>query len=124
MKYRMLLGLSLFFLANFSDAADSLCQQKEQGIEHEIELAKKHNNQRRVNGLQRALTESKVDCTDKKLQVQHQQKIVSQQHKLAERQKELDKEKADGDDNKKIAKREQKLQEAKNELKKAKAAPF
>ncbi|MEJ1268722.1 DUF1090 family protein [Pantoea ananatis] len=44
------------FLFQAPDEAQSLCQQKEQDIQREIEMAQKHNNQRRVNGLERALT--------------------------------------------------------------------
>lgn len=76
MKTRTLLGLALFSLTTFAHAADSLCLQKEQGIQHEIELAKKHDNQRRVTGLERALTEAKAGCTDEKLKAQHQEKLL------------------------------------------------
>jgi hypothetical protein len=124
MKTRTLLGLALFSLTTFAHAADSLCLQKEQGIQHEIELAKKHDNQRRVTGLERALTEAKAGCTDEKLKAQHQEKIAAHKQQVVERQKELEKEKADGDDSKKIAKREEKLAEAKHELKEVQAAPY
>lgn len=124
MKYRTILGLSLLSLTTFAQAADSLCQQKEQGIQHEIEIARQHDNQRRVNGLERALTETRAGCTDEKLSKLHQEKIKEHQQKVEERQKELDREKADGNDSKKIAKREEKLAEAKHELKEVQAAPY
>lgn len=124
MKYRTLLGLSLFTLTTFATAADTLCLQKEQEIQHEIDLAQKHDNQRRVTGLERALTEAKAGCTDEKLKAQHQDKIAELKQKVAERQKELEKEKADGDDSKKIAKRERKLAEAEQKLKEVQAAPY
>ena len=124
MRYRTILGLSLFSLTTFAQAADSLCLQKEQEIQHEIELARQHDNQRRVTGLERALTEARAGCTDDKLKAHHQEKIKEQQQKVAERQKELDQERADGDDKEKIAKRERKLAEAKRELKEAQAAPY
>ncbi|WP_067704003.1 MULTISPECIES: DUF1090 domain-containing protein [unclassified Erwinia] len=124
MKYRTILGLSLLTLTTFSHAAASLCQQKEQAIQHEIDLARQHDNQRRVNGLERALTEARAGCTDEKLKSLHQEKIKEHQQKVEERQKELDKEKADGDDRKKITRREQKLAEAKRELKEVQAARY
>ncbi len=123
MKYR-LLGLSLFTLTTFAQAEESLCLQKEQDIQHEIDLARQHDNPRRVTGLERALTEARAGCTDAKLRDNHQAKIKAHQQKVDERQKELDREKADGDDGKKIAKREQKLAEAKHELKEVLAAPY
>ena len=123
MKYRIL-GLSLLTLTSFAQAAESLCLQKEQDIQHEIELARQHDNQRRVTGLERALTEARAGCTDAKLRDNHQAKIKEHQQKVDERQKELDQEKADGDDSKKIAKRERKLAEAKRELKEILAAPY
>ena len=124
MRYRTLLGLSLFTLTTFAHAADSLCLQKEQEIQHEIDLANKHDNQRRVTGLERALTEARAGCTDEKLKAQHQEKIADRKRQVAERQKELVQEKADGDDSKKIAKRERKLVEAQHELKEVEAAPY
>lgn len=65
MKYQVLLGVALFSLSGSLLAAESLCEQKEQDIQREIGMAQKHNNQRRVNGLERALTEVRADCSDK-----------------------------------------------------------
>lgn len=124
MKYRTILGLSLLSLTTFAQAADSLCLQKEQDIQHEIDLARQHDNQRRVTGLERALTEARAGCTDDKLKASHQEKLDELQQKVEERQKELNQERADGDDKEKIAKRERKLAEAKRELKEVQAAPY
>ncbi|MCX8958197.1 DUF1090 domain-containing protein [Erwinia psidii] len=124
MKYRTIPGFILLSLSSFSQAADSLCMQKEQDIQHEIAIAHQHNNQRRVNGLERALTQARADCSDEKLKTIHQQKIKQHQQKVAERQKELDQEKAEGNDSKKIAKREEKLAEAKHELQEVLSAPY
>ena len=105
-------------------AAESLCQQKEQDIQHEIAMAKQHNNQRRVNGLERALTEVHANCSDNKLKASHQARIKAQREKVAERERELKEERQDGDDKEKIAKRERKLEEARQELKKLQAEPY
>ena len=105
-------------------AAESLCQQKEQDIQHEIAMAKQHNNQRRVNGLERALTEVRANCSDKELKASHQTRIKAQREKVAERERELKEERQEGDDKEKIAKRERKLEEARQELKKLQAEPY
>ncbi|ARF51570.1 DUF1090 domain-containing protein [Pantoea stewartii] len=124
MKNKLLLGIVLFSLSGSLMAAESLCQQKEQDIQHEIEMAKKHNNQRRVNGLERALTEVRAGCTDKKLKASHLEKINAQKQKVAERERELKEERDEGHDKDKITKREHKLEEARQELKKLQAEPY
>lgn len=124
MKHQLLLGLALFTLSGSLMAADSLCQQKEQDIQHEIAMAKQHNNQRRVNGLERALTEVRANCSDNKLKASHQARIKAQREKVAERERELKEERQEGDDKEKIAKRERKLEEARQELKKLQAEPY
>ncbi|MBW1216187.1 DUF1090 domain-containing protein [Pantoea allii] len=124
MKHKLLLGMVLFSLSGSLMAAQSLCQQKEQDIQREIEMAQKHNNQRRVNGLERALTEVRAGCTDKKLKASHLEKINAQKQKVAERERELKEERDEGHDKDKIAKREHKLEEARQELKKLQAEPY
>ncbi|MGX9238991.1 DUF1090 domain-containing protein [Pantoea ananatis] len=124
MKHILLLGITLFSLSGSLMAAQSLCQQKEQDIQREIEMAQKHNNQRRVNGLERALTEVRAGCTDKKLKASHLEKINAQKEKVAERERELKEERDEGHDKDKIAKRERKLEEARQELKKLQAEPY
>lgn len=124
MKHTLLLGITLFSLSGSLMVAQSLCQQKEQDIQREIEMAQKHNNQRRVNGLERALTEVRAGCTDKKLKASHLEKINAQKEKVAERERELKEERDEGHDKDKIAKRERKLEEARQELKKLQAEPY
>jgi hypothetical protein len=124
MKHTLLLGITLFSLSGSLMAAQALCQQKEQDIQREIEMAQKHNNQRRVNGLERALTEVRAGCTDKKLKASHLEKINAQKEKVAERERELKEERDEGHDKDKIAKRERKLEEARQELKKLQAEPY
>ncbi|MGJ0193129.1 DUF1090 domain-containing protein [Pantoea sp. RRHST58] len=124
MKRQLLLSLALFSLSGSLMAAESLCQQKEQDIQHEIAMAKQHNNQRRVNGLERALTEVRANCSDNKLKASHQARIKAQREKVAERESELKEERQEGDDKEKIARREHKLEEARQELKKLQAEPY
>lgn len=124
MKQQLLLGAILFSLSGSLLAAESLCQQKEQDIQREIEMAKQHDNQRRVTGLERALTEVRANCTDEKLKSAHAERIEAQQHKVAERERELQEERQDGKDQEKIGKRERKLEEARHELKKLQAEPY
>ncbi|PPC71344.1 DUF1090 domain-containing protein [Pantoea dispersa] len=124
MKQQLLLGAILFSLSGSLLAAESLCQQKQQDIQHEIEMAKQHDNQRRVTGLERALTEVRANCTDEKLKSAHAERIEAQQHKVAEREHELQQDRQEGKDQEKIGKRERKLEEARQELKKLQAEPY
>lgn len=124
MKQQLLLGAILFSLSGSLLAAESLCQQKQQDIQREIEMAKQHDNQRRVTGLERALTEVRANCTDEKLKSAHAERIEAQQHKVVERERELQQDRQEGKDQEKIGKRERKLEEARQELKKLQAEPY
>lgn len=114
MKYRIVLALALASLSA-SAAATSLCQEKEQDIQREIGYAEKHNNQNRIDGLKKALSEVQAHCTDSKLRADHQEKIAEQKDEVREREQDLKEAKQKGDADK-VAKREHKLQEAKKEL--------
>jgi len=122
MKYRITLALALFSLSTASFAA-SLCQEKEKDIQREISYAEKHNNQHRVDGLKKALSEVKDHCTDSKLRADHQKKIAEQKDEIAERRQDLQEAKEKGDADK-IAKRERKLQEAQDDLKALEARDY
>ncbi|WP_420808427.1 DUF1090 domain-containing protein [Brenneria alni] len=91
------------------------CLQKEQDIQRQIDQARKHDNQQRVKGLERALTEVKSHCTDAGLAAKQQNKIADKRAEVSERQRELNESKQKGDPQK-ILKREQKLAEAEQEL--------
>lgn len=123
MKFRTSLLVALFSLSGFTHAAGVLCLQKEKNIEHEIAMAKQHDNQRRVNGLERALTEVRASCTDEKLKAAHQENINAKKREVAEREKDL-KDAEDDGDKEKIAKRQRKLQEEREELKALQSAPW
>ncbi|BBS38821.1 hypothetical protein WP5S18E01_36680 [Enterobacter cloacae] len=122
MKFRMTLALALFSLSTAS-FANSLCQEKEQDIQREISYAEKHNNQHRVEGLKKALSEVKTNCSDNQLRADHRKKIAEQKDEVAERRHDLQEAKEKGDAEK-IAKREKKLKEAQDELKALEARDY
>ncbi|HFZ8996848.1 TPA: DUF1090 domain-containing protein [Citrobacter freundii] len=122
MKYRITLAITLCALS-MSSYASTLCQEKEQDIQKEISYAEKHNNQNRINGLNKALSELRANCTDSQLRTDHQKKISRQKEEVAERQQDLAEAKQKGDADK-IAKRERKLAEAQDELKQLEAREY
>lgn len=65
------------FSLSTASFANSLCQEKEQDIQREISYAEKHNNQHRVEGLKKALSEVKANCSDSKLRADHQKKSLN-----------------------------------------------
>lgn len=122
MKYRITLAIALFSISTAS-FANTLCQQKEQEIQREIGYAEKHNNQHRIDGLKKALSEVKSNCTDSKLRAEHKEKIAEQKDEIEERRQDLKEAKEKGDADK-IAKREEKLKEAQEELKALEARDY
>ena len=115
MKHRIALLLVLSSLSA-SAFAISPCQEKEQDIQREISYAEKHNNQHRIDGLKKALSEVKAHCSDSQLTADHQKKIAKQQEEIAERRNDLREAEQKGDADK-ISKRQRKLEEAQQELK-------
>ena len=115
MKYRTVLALALLTLTSAAQAA-SLCGEKEQDIQREIGYAEKHNNQHRIDGLKKALSEVRANCSDSSLRAEHQKKITRQKAEIEERKADLNEARQKGDPEK-IAKREKKLAEAEDELK-------
>ena len=115
MKYRIALALGLVALSAQA-LASAPCQEKQQDIQREISYAEKHHNQKRIEGLNKALREVKANCSDSKLRAEHQQKIAEQKDEIAERRRDLAEAKEKGDADK-ISKRERKLSEAQSELK-------
>ena len=114
MKYRIALALTFLSVSTISQAA-SPCQEKEQEIQREISYAEKHNNQSRIDGLNKALHEVRTTCSDSKLRAEHESKIAKLKDDVAERREELAKAKQKGDADK-ISKREHKLKEAEASL--------
>ncbi len=123
MRHHITLAISLFVLTSAAHAATSPCAEKKQDIEREISYATQHNNQNRINGLKKALSEVQAHCSDDQLRASHQKKITEQRHKVAERKHELAEAKAKGDADK-ISKKHKKLTEAEHELKTLEARDY
>lgn len=81
MKYRIALAFGLAALSAQA-LASAPCLQKQQDIQREISYAEKHQNQRRIDGLNKALREVKANCSDSKLRAEHQQKIAEQKEEI------------------------------------------
>ncbi|EMH4163390.1 DUF1090 domain-containing protein [Pluralibacter gergoviae] len=122
MKYRIALAFGLATLSAQALAA-SPCLQKQQDIQREISYAEKHQNQHRIDGLNKALREVKDNCSDSRLRADHQKKIAEQKDEIAERRQDLAEAKEKGDAEK-ISKRERKLSEAQSELKKLESRTY
>ncbi|MCQ8232839.1 DUF1090 domain-containing protein [Pectobacterium carotovorum] len=110
--------LSSHALANTANQVET-CQQKAQDIQRQIDEARKHGNQNRISGLEKALDGVKTYCTDTGLAEKRQETIAEKRKDVAERQQELNESRQKGDDAEKILKRERKLAEAEQELRAA-----
>ncbi|CAM3673024.1 DUF1090 domain-containing protein [Rahnella bruchi] len=110
---------TLFFATTaFAASQPESCMTKQHEIQKQIEEARAHNNQNRVDGLEKALRENKAHCTDAGLKAEKQKNIEEKREKVAEREQELKEAQAKGDHDK-VIKKQQKLDEAKSELKEA-----
>ncbi len=96
------------------------CEAKRQDIEQQIEYARAHNNDHRVAGLQKALSELKDNCTDEGLRAEREADVREKAQKVEERRQELAEAQADGRTDK-ISKKQRKLEEAQAELDEAKS---
>ncbi|MEY8711713.1 DUF1090 family protein [Mangrovibacter phragmitis] len=78
MNYRTLL-VCTFTLLFFSPLiqASTACQDKQQDILREISYAKKHHNQRRIDGLNKALAEVRSRCREES----HHSNLSGEKHK-------------------------------------------
>ncbi|WP_112197464.1 DUF1090 domain-containing protein [Rahnella sp. NRRL B-41462] len=108
----------LFTTATFAAPQPESCVTKQQEIQKQIDEARAHKNQNRVDGLEKALRENKAHCTDAGLKAENQKRVEEKREKVAEREQELKEVQAKGD-HEKIIKKQQKLEEAKSELKEA-----
>ncbi len=75
MKYRIALAITLLRLAPAATLIRFV--RKRAGYTKEISYAEKHNNQRRIEGLNKALSEVRANCTDSKLRAEHQKRSLS-----------------------------------------------
>ncbi|EOV9017625.1 DUF1090 domain-containing protein [Cronobacter muytjensii] len=122
MNYRTVLALALFSW-NAAALAASPCEEKAQEIEKEIRYAEQHQNQGRIDGLKKALSQVRNNCRDSDVIAAHRQKVAEKEAEVAERRAELHEATQKGDADK-IAKRRHKLAEAEQELKALKAQDY
>lgn len=101
--------------ASAQQADTQECEQKRAGVTAEVEEAKAAGQTDRVRGLERALAEIKVSCTEPGQKAKRERRVSQKEKDVTKRQHELDEAKRDGDADK-IAKRQAKLKEAQDEL--------
>ncbi|MBB1200978.1 DUF1090 domain-containing protein [Enterobacteriaceae bacterium 89] len=119
----IVIGSSLFFNVSQADTQHRLkgCAAKKQNIERQLSYAKAHNNEYRVRGLEKALSETEYHCSDASLERSRAEKVSDKQRKVSKREAELREAKETGNAEK-IAKKMKKVDEAKTELAEAQAA--
>ena len=96
--------------------AEGVCERKMRSIEKQLAVAKQHNNTDKVLGLQKALRNVNLWCTEEGELAEAEIDVLEKQEKVQEREEELAEAIAEGKEDKKIAKHRQKLEEAKKEL--------
>lgn len=96
--------------------AEGACERKMRSIEKQLAVAKQHNNTDKVLGLQKALRNVNLWCTEEGELAEAEIGVLEKQEKVQGREEELAEAIAEGKGDKKIAKRRQKLEEAKKEL--------
>lgn len=115
-----MLLLPAIFSVQAASQPVSGCEAKRQNIEQQIAYARDHNNNHRIAGLEKALSELNNNCTDEGLRAEREADIREKEQKVDERRQELAEARADGRDDK-ISKRQRKLAEAQAELEEAKS---
>jgi len=91
------------------------CEAKRVDIARDIEQARARGQTRRVRGLEKALRETQANCSDARLEKEHEARIARQEKKVAERRRDLEEARAQGKAGK-IASREAKLAEEEAQL--------
>lgn len=114
----VLAPVMLFTTASFAAPQPESCVTKQHEIQKQIDEARLHKNENRVDGLEKALRENKAHCTDAGLKAENQKRVEEKREKVREREQELKEAQANGN-HEKIAKKQQKLEEAQSELKEA-----
>ncbi|MGJ7507402.1 DUF1090 domain-containing protein [Variovorax sp. GT1P44] len=97
------------------------CRAKHEAISRDIDEAKAQGQTQRLRGLQRALKEVDTNCSDAKLQAEHQKRVDRQEKKVALRERELKEAQQQGNPEK-IARRQGKLAQEQAELQRLKEA--
>ena len=91
------------------------CQAKICHLEQQIEMAKQHNNDKKLSGLKTALQEVRDHCTDDSLKEKIQEDISKVQEDIEEYRKDLNEAKADSKSDK-ISKYQIKISEKESDL--------
>ena len=91
------------------------CLAKSQEISAKLEQAKADGNKEQQAGLEKALSETKANCTEASLLKQREQKVLDAKREVSRRQADLNKAMAKGDPER-INKRKDKLAESRKEL--------
>lgn len=117
--------LALGLTVTAAQAADSCagqrgCDAKRCQIERQLADARAHKNHNRIAGLERALAETRANCSDASLRQQREQKVDKARADVTAREADLREAQARGDAGK-MAKRQRKLDAARAELKAAEA---
>lgn len=110
------IALSMITSQAYANTSVNGCEIKKQNIQRQMEYAKTHGNQYRLQGLERALQNVERYCTPDKVVENTRLELREKQLDIKERELELKEAQLKGDADK-IAKRENKLAEAKAELK-------
>lgn len=123
MKKKALLTFLLTIPATFpvlaSPATATGCEAKRQNIEQQLDYARTHDNDHRIAGLQKALSELNTNCTDEKLRAEREAEVREKELKVEMRRQELAEAQTDGRTDK-INKKQLKLAEAQAEYTEAK----
>jgi len=115
---RTLIAAILFLAAPplaWADRAEGGCIAKRQALERKLEAARTWGNVRQQAGLERALRNVDMYCTDTKLRREWETKVAEQRDAVRNREAELRQAEAIGDPAK-ILKRQEKLKRAIEEL--------
>lgn len=113
-----LLVLAPLFSVQAASQVSTGCDAKRQNIEEQIDYARTHDNNHRIAGLEKALSELNTNCTNEGLHAEREADIRKKELKVEERRQELAEARADGRPDK-IIKKQQKLEDAQYELNEA-----
>mgnify|MGYP003623248850 FL=1 len=121
MKYIAYFAAAVLLAASFGTAQalasdGGTCRQKEQAVERQLEIARQHGNSGKGRGLEKALANVRLWCSDNGLLAKAEEKIAQKREKVQEREKELAEAVSAGKGQEKISRRKQKLDQANDEL--------
>ena len=108
----MLAGVVTMPLAH---ASDMLCEDKTADVQEQLEYAREHGNQHRIDGLQRALDAIEAQCTNEGVLDDAAKDVRESQKEVQERQADLEEALSEGDAGD-IETRRAKLEDATREL--------